>query len=83
MSQSSNPRSTEVISKKHEKQKTSNFLAVQQFARGEVALFESCPGKKPDIAIDAYRQAIELGLGDTQRVAEAHHRLGLALRNKG
>lgn len=65
------------------KPKSSRFLATQQFARGEVALFESCPGKKPDIAIDAYRQAIELGLEDTTRKAEAHHRLGLALRNKG
>ena len=32
------------------------FLASQQFARGEISLFESCPGKKPDIAIDAYHQ---------------------------
>ena len=66
-----------------DKPKSSRFLATQQFARGEVALFESCPGKKPDIAIDAYRQAIQLGLEDTTRKAEAHHRLGLALRNTG
>ncbi|GJL63321.1 MAG: hypothetical protein NPIRA04_19750 [Nitrospirales bacterium] len=64
-------------------QQTSQFLATQQFARGEIALFESCPGEKPDIAIDAYRQTINLGLEDTKRLAEAHHRLGLALRNKG
>ncbi len=83
MSPSSKAENAGTVSKKHENQKTSNFLAIQQFARGEIALFESCPGKKPDIAIDAYRKAIELGLGDTKRVAEAHHRLGLALRNKG
>ncbi len=65
------------------KPKTSHFLATQQFARGEIALFESCPGKKPEIAIDAYQQAIHKGLNDDKRSAEAHHRLGLALRMKG
>ncbi|MDR4500409.1 MAG: tetratricopeptide repeat protein [Nitrospirales bacterium] len=63
--------------------KTQHFLASQQFARGEIALFESCPGKKPDIAIDAYSLAIKFGLGDAKQVAEAHHRLGLALRDEG
>ncbi len=64
-------------------QKTPYFLASQQFARGEVALFESCPGGKPDVAIHAYHQTIQIGLDDTKRMAEAHHRLGLALRNTG
>jgi len=64
-------------------QQSTQFLATQQFARGEIALFESCPGMQPDIAIDAYRQTIRLGVEDTRRLAEAHHRLGLALRNKG
>ena len=59
------------------------FLASQQFARGEMALFESCGEGKTDIAIDAYGQVIHLGLKDSARLAEAHHRLGLALRNKG
>ena len=65
------------------KQPQSRFLALQQFARGEIALFESCPGEKPTIAIDAYREAIRIGLNDDKLTAEAHHRLGLALRLKG
>ena len=48
-----------------------------------MALFESCGEDKTDIAIDAYSQVIHLGLNDSARLAEAHHRLGLALRNKG
>ena len=67
----------------HDAQSTSKFLATQQFARGETSLFESCRGKKPEIAINAYRRAIHLGLNDKKRLAEAHHRLGLALRNDG
>jgi len=61
------------------------FLANQQFARGESAHFESCRGqeKQTDIAIDAYRRAIQIGIKDSNRLAEAHHRLGLAMRNKG
>lgn len=64
---------------------TDTFLANQQFARGESALFDSCRGQGDlsDIAVDAYRRAIQIGITDTARLAEAHHRLGLALRNKG
>jgi tetratricopeptide (TPR) repeat protein len=59
------------------------FLGLQQFARGEIALFASCGEKQPNIAIDAYQKAIQYGLPDTKQLAEAHHRLGLALRNVG
>lgn len=59
------------------------FLALQQFARGEAALFSSCGARLPDVAIDAYRQAVGFGFADKQRLAESHHRLGLALREKG
>ena len=83
MSKAINALNNATATKNSSKQEESKFLANQQFARGETALFESCPGKKPDIAIDAYRRAIQLGLDDTKRLAEAHHRLGLALRNKG
>lgn len=59
------------------------FLGLQQFARGEIALFGSCGKKQPNIALDAYQKAIQYGLPDTKHLAEAHHRLGLALRNVG
>lgn len=59
------------------------FLATQQFARGEVALFGSCGTVDNTLAITAYRQAIEIGLDDPLRLAHAHYRLGLALRNAG
>ena len=61
------------------------FLAQQQFARGESAHFHSCPeqANQTDIAIDAYHRAIQIGIKDPNRLAEAHHRLGLSLRNKG
>ena len=59
------------------------FLGLQQFARGEIALFASCGNKQPDIALDAYQKAIQYGLPDTKQLAEAHHRLGLALRSVG
>jgi len=61
------------------------FLAKQQFARGESALFQSCRGqeKQAEIAIDAYNRAIQIGIKNPKRLAEAHHRLGLAYRNKG
>ena len=54
-----------------------NFLGLQQFARGEIALFASCGTPYPNIAQDAYQQAIGYGLPDTKQLAEAHHRLGL------
>jgi len=55
-----------------------DFLGLQQFARGEIALFASCGTQHPNIAQDAYQQAIQYGLSDTKQLAEAHHRLGLA-----
>lgn len=60
-----------------------DFLGRQQFARGEAALFGSCGTAQPAIAVEAYRQSIQHGLKDEARVAEAHHRLGLALRDQG
>lgn len=59
------------------------FLGLQQFARGEIALFASCGNKQPELAIDAYQKAIRYGLSDPKQLAEAHHRLGLALRSMG
>ncbi|MGD9850484.1 MAG: tetratricopeptide repeat protein [Nitrospirales bacterium] len=59
------------------------FLALQQFARGELSLFGSCGTKHPDIALEAYRQAIKLGLPDKGHHAEALHRMGLALKSLG
>lgn len=59
------------------------FLATQQFARGETALFASCGERNADTAIAAYQGAISYGFSDDIRLAEAHHRLGLALRDKG
>ena len=60
-----------------------DFLGLQQFARGETALFASCGLKQPTIAVDAYRRSIQHGLKDEARLAEAHHRLGLALQDQG
>ena len=60
-----------------------DFLGRQQFARGEAALFGSCGTAQPAIAVEAYRQSIQHGLKDEARLAEAHHRLGLALRDQG
>ena len=59
------------------------FLGLQQFARGEISLFASCGNKQPEIALDAYQKAIQYGLSDPKQLAEAHHRLGLALRSVG
>lgn len=61
----------------------SEFLALQQFARGELWLFGSCGTKHPEIALEAYRQAIQLGLPDKGHQAEAYHRMGLALKSLG
>ncbi|NKB81674.1 MAG: tetratricopeptide repeat protein [Nitrospirales bacterium] len=59
------------------------FWALQAFARGEASLFASCGTRDSDIAIAAYTKAIAYGLPDPIRQSEAHHRLGLALRDKG
>ncbi len=60
-----------------------DVLGLQQFARGEAALFGSCGIARPAIAVKAYRRSIHHGLTDKIRFAEAHHRLGLALRDQG
>ena len=60
-----------------------DFLGLQQFARGEAALFGSCGTAQPAIAVEAYRQSIQRGIKDEAQLAEAHHRLGLALRDQG
>jgi len=76
-----------VRSSSSEKEKALNkdttFLALQQFARGEAALFSSCRERRPEVAVDAYQRAIDYGFSDTVRLAESHHRLGLALREMG
>ena len=59
------------------------FLGLQQFARGELSLFGSCGTKHPDIALEAYRQALAFELPDASHRAEAHHRMGLALKSLG
>ncbi len=59
------------------------FFALQQFARGEIALFASCGHKQPDIAQDAYQKAIQYGLSDPKQLAAAHHRLGLSFIQLG
>ena len=60
-----------------------DFLGLQQFARGEAALFGSCGIAQPSIAVEAYRRSIQHGLKNEAYLAEAHHRLGLALRDQG
>ncbi len=60
-----------------------DFLGLQQFARGEAALFGSCGTAQPAIAIEAYRQSIQHGLTDEARLAEAHNHMSLALRDQG
>lgn len=59
------------------------FLALQQFARGQTAQLEYCGEKNYDIAGDAYQKAIAGGFTNKVWLAEAHHKLGLALAAKG
>jgi hypothetical protein len=60
-----------------------DFVARQQFAKGEVAHFALCGEPEVDVAVKAYQRAIDTGLSDTLYQAEAYHRLGLAYRDKG
>lgn len=60
-----------------------DLRALQQFARGETALFGSCGDEDAGKAAEAYARALELGLENDARQAEAHHRLGLALQKQG
>jgi tetratricopeptide (TPR) repeat protein len=76
---SSTPREGKTSPTTTHGQNDQDFLGLQQFARGEIALFGSCGTKHPDIAQDAYQKAIHYGLSETKQLAEAHHRLGLAL----
>src|SRR5207247_9467734 len=39
--------------------------------------------KENDAAVEAYQRAIAIGLSEPLYQAEAHHRLGLAYRDKG
>jgi hypothetical protein len=59
------------------------FQAMQQFARGEAAHFGSCGVKDDRLAVEAYRNAIAVGFKDPVWLAEAHHKLGLALERSG
>jgi tetratricopeptide (TPR) repeat protein len=60
-----------------------DYIGRQHFARGEVAHFGLCGERTVDVAVDAYQRAIEIGLSEPLYQAEAHHRLGLAYRDKG
>src|SRR2546428_584815 len=59
------------------------WLAKQHVAKGETAHFGLWGQKENDAAIEAYLRAIEIGLSEPLYQAEAHHRLGLAYRDKG
>ena len=60
-----------------------SFAALQQFARGEAAHFGSCGVKDETRAADAYGKAITVGFSDKLWLAEANHKLGLALERSG
>lgn len=59
------------------------FLSLQQFARGQTAQLGYCDAKEYEKAADAYRKALSLGFTDKVWIAEAHHRLGVALEGQG
>ncbi len=59
------------------------FPSLQQFARGQAAQLGYCGSRNYGKAADAYRKALTLGFTDKVWVAEAHHRLGLALEGEG
>ena len=59
------------------------FTALQEFARGEVAHFGLCGVRDDARAADAYNKAITVGFTDKVWMAEAHHKLGLALEHTG
>ena len=60
------------------------YSALLHFARGETALLSYCGARNPQVAIDGYQKSIADGLGkDTVRLAEAHHKLGLAWEASG
>ncbi len=59
------------------------FTAMQEFARGEVAHFGLCGARDDVRAADAYTKAITVGFKDKVWMAEANHKLGLALEHQG
>lgn len=59
------------------------FPVLEQFARGEAAQLGYCGGRDFDVAVEAYAQAIALGIQDPAHLSEAHHKLGLAFMGKG
>ncbi|MEE8493320.1 MAG: tetratricopeptide repeat protein [Nitrospirales bacterium] len=59
------------------------FATLQQFARGQTASLKYCGVRRKAIAVDAYRQAIAKGFSSKKYLAEAHHKLGLALLAQG
>ncbi|MBI5411202.1 MAG: tetratricopeptide repeat protein [Nitrospirae bacterium] len=61
------------------------FLSLQQFARGETAQLAVayCGVRDHKIAVAAYSKAIASGFSDKVQLAEAHHKLGLALKATG
>lgn len=59
------------------------FPSLQQFARGQTAQLAYCGEKNYDIAVDAYQRAIESGFTNKVWLAEARHKLGVALLVKG
>jgi tetratricopeptide (TPR) repeat protein len=59
------------------------FPSLQQFARGQTAQLAYCGEKNYDIAVNAYERAITNGFTNTVWLAEARHKLGVALQAKG
>ena len=59
------------------------YEALQEFARGESALLAYCGVRTPQVAVEAYQRAIAAGIPDKIRLAEAHHKLGLAWEGAG
>jgi tetratricopeptide (TPR) repeat protein len=59
------------------------FLSLQQFARGQTAQLAYCDSRDYGKAAEAYQKALAIGFTDKVWVAEAHHRLGLALEGQG
>ncbi|MBX3304272.1 MAG: hypothetical protein KF693_18830 [Nitrospira sp.] len=59
------------------------FPSLQQFARGQAAQLAYCGEKNYDIAVNAYERAIASGFTNTVWLAEARHKLGVALQAKG
>ncbi len=54
-----------------------------QFARGETALLGYCGTRDETLAADAYQKAVKTGFSTPRLSAEAHHKLGLALKAQG